>query len=65
MDTPITDEQLEAAAGILRPDGYDVPAETLRRALVAAFYDVHEHRADRCCREHGHHVSPHRGCILR
>lgn len=24
-----------------------------------------EHRADRCCGEHGHHVTPHRGCVLR
>lgn len=21
--------------------------------------------ADRCCRYHGHHVNPHRGCVLR
>lgn len=45
--TTITDEQVEAAAGILRPNGYDVPVETLRRALLAAAIDVHQHSDDR------------------
>lgn len=36
----VTDEKVEAAAGILRPNGYDVPAATLRRALLAALIDV-------------------------
>lgn len=25
----------------------------------------HEHHPDRCCPDHGHHVIPHRDCILR
>jgi hypothetical protein len=25
----------------------------------------HEHKTDRCCYSHNHHVMPHRGCILR
>lgn len=30
------DRMAEAASGILRPNGYDVPAETMRRAITAA-----------------------------
>lgn len=35
-DYGVTEEQVAAAAGILRPNGFDIPAATLERALAAA-----------------------------
>lgn len=41
----------------------------VRTALALEFSGAlapdHEHTDDRCCGRHGHHVEPHRGCVLR
>lgn len=44
-------------------DLYEIAGQILEAASVLTVCDVdHEQR---CCRVHGTHVTPHRGCILR
>lgn len=46
-----------------RADGADGTAGDERSAADTS--TLHVHTSDRCCRRHGHHVMPHRGCFLR
>lgn len=61
MDT-FPEAKARAAARIAVRAAAGLPSRPVDVDLIA---EPHEHAEDRCCGPHGHHVDPHRGCILR